>query len=192
MSDALEELVKKAATDSAFAEELGKDPGQAFVGYPDLTHDEKAALTAIAAGANGPRGWLPGTYKDVGAGVLSILTALSFGVVLAALLLNIGTPPVFTVIPGSDPVQSISFQPFERVQVAFNAVLPLFGALFAFWLGVKVEGQRADAAEQRADSSDHDAKRERRKKEALLAVSTPDIVNQAKKVYPGLFAKEAK
>ena len=192
MSEALEELIEKAAKDPAFAKALGENPSHALVGYPNLTPDEKAAMKAIAAGAKVGRGWLPGTYKDVGAGVLSILTALLFGLVLVALLLNIQTPPVFTVIPGSDPVQSISFQPFERVQVAFNAILPLFGALFAFWLGVKVEGQRADAAEQRADSADDDAKREREKKEALLEVSTPAIVDQAKKAYPKLFEKEAK
>jgi hypothetical protein len=149
-------------------------------------------LTAIVASAKEEQGWLPGTYKDVGAGVLSIVTALLFGIVLTALLLNIQTPPVFTVIPGSNPPQSSSFQPFERIQVAFNAMLPLFGALFAFWLGVKVEGQRADAAEQRANNADDDAKKEREKKEALLEVSTPAIVDQAKKAYPGLFAKEAK
>jgi hypothetical protein len=192
MSDALNELFKKAAGDPAFAEQLGKNPSQTLVGYPNLTSEETAVLTAIAAGAKREKGWLPGTFKDVGAGVLSILTALLFGIVLTVLLLNIQTPPVFTPIPGSNPPQSISFQPFDRVQVPFNAVLPLFGALFAFWLGVKVEGQRADAAEQRATNADDDAKREREKKEALLEVSTPAIVDEAKKAYPGLFAKETK
>jgi len=42
-SKAMEELIERAVSDEAFAEQLRTDPAGALAGY-DLTEDEKAAL----------------------------------------------------------------------------------------------------------------------------------------------------
>jgi hypothetical protein len=41
MSDAMDELVKKAATDPAFAEELGRNPSQALAAHPNSTRTKR-------------------------------------------------------------------------------------------------------------------------------------------------------
>ena len=185
MSDALDRLLIAIGEKPALQARLSKEPAKVFAEYPGLTDAEKVALTKLAEPPE-TSPW-PQTFKDIGAAALSVVTVVFFGVAVWLLIAHVSSPPVFTAIPNTNPAQSVSFEPFDRVQGLFNAVLPLFGGLFAYWLGVQVEGRRADQAEERADASAATAESEKQGKEALLAVATPDVVQAAQAKYPNLF-----
>jgi hypothetical protein len=188
-SDAFHDAVSSLAKDSEARTRLRSDPNAFFADYPKLTDDEKATLRQLAPAATSDGGSSP--WKQWGALGLSVVTIVFFGLAVGLIIANINTPPVYTVIPNTTPPQNDSFQPWDRVQVFFNAMLPLFGALFSYWLGVTVEGKRADQAEQAASAAKSETETEKKKTEALLAASNPQIIDAARQRYPGLFPTQS-
>jgi hypothetical protein len=96
--------------------------------------------------------YLPATFKELGGTVMSIIL---LGLILIAAVQTFNTR---TSVPSAITVgdQIIIFDPFERSKDLLILIFPLFSAVVTFWLGVAVEGRRADKNEAQADEARQD------------------------------------
>lgn len=160
MKTAFQELLAKAIEDEAFSRQLQENPQEALKSH-NLTEAEIAALKGLrpetlqalrlrdtAAIASAPW-WKPASFRETGAAVLSAIlvilltyaTVATFGQVEAV-------PKVYAV---GENVQFVDT--FNRAKDLFSILFPVFGAVVTFWLGVTVEGRRADRSEAEADKA---------------------------------------
>lgn len=155
----VDSVVQRAAVDAAFRQQLSSQADSALAPYREqLSAEELALLRSLApslarlnpAAAPPPASpWRPASFKELGAATLSL--ALIFLLLYSALQTFglVSTAP--TVLQVGDSVQLID--PFERAQEALNIFFPLFSAVVTFWLGIAVEGRRADQAQQQAEAA---------------------------------------
>lgn len=155
---AVEEIIEKATTDTIFRKQLASNPDQALSPFQDkLTAEELSALKSITPalleGTAGlisstadkeppaPPWYQPSSFKEAGGALLSIILIIMLFVVANRVFQQIDSPP-FTVAVG-DSQQLVD--PFDRAKDLLNILFPLVSAVITFWLGVAVEGKRAEA-----------------------------------------------
>lgn len=152
----LQDLIERAAHDDDFRARLTSQPEQALQPYADsLTAEETEALRAsVAVLARRPNlskhDWYrPNSFKEIGAAALSLI--------LIVLLLYAAIRTYQTA--DAQPTQVIVgeftqlIDPHDRARDLLNIFFPLFSAVVTFWLGVAVEGRRADRNEAIVDDA---------------------------------------
>jgi hypothetical protein len=156
---AVTKVLEQAASDAAFRSRLAADPDGAFAGF-DLDAAERdelrglgpetlAALPGLAGGEGSAlRRIVPTTFKEWGAAILSLLLLAIFAVLLLVWALRIGTDPRGVSIGDT----TVTIDEFQRGKDIVTILLPLVGAVISFWLGVAVEGKRADENKQSAEN----------------------------------------
>jgi hypothetical protein len=192
--EAVTEIVAKARTDEAFRQALLTDPSSALGAYATrLSEDEREALTtarsdpfalaALLAGAQAQDPWwrsfMPSSFRDVGGALLSAVLVVAFLVALLVALNRIGTDPRGVSVGGNNQ----TIDEFSRAKDVLLVVVPLFGAVLTFWLGVAVEGRRADDHKQNAAHAgqERDDAKERERKKTTVAASALAEIGQAVK-----------
>jgi hypothetical protein len=190
--DAVSEILASTRADDAFRQALLADPSAALAPYAArLTDEEKQALSsagsdpfALAALVDKPRGawwrsFVPSSFKEVGGILLSLVLVAAFLLVLVVALTRIGSDPRGVDVGGSNH----TVDEFSRAKDVLLVVVPLFGAVVTFWLGVAVEGRRADDHKQNAAQSgkERDDAKESERKKTTTAASVLAEVRQAVK-----------
>jgi hypothetical protein len=160
----VDDVLKKAATDAEFRSQLAVDPDKALAPYRDrLTDKEIEELKSLSPevlssisrlkenGAEGAaqRWYLPGSFREFGGALLSIILLVLLLIVAVQTFNTSSAAP--TAIEVGDQV--IIIDPYERSKDLLNLFFPLFSAVVTFWLGVAVEGRRADKSEAEADQA---------------------------------------
>lgn len=181
MSDrAVQEVLTRASREASFREQLGSDAEEALNPYlGSLTPAEAQSLSAlppeILSGLPGlaPRPATSATFKEKGALILTIVLVLIFVPVLAITLIRIGSDP--RAIKVGDTTQSID--EYARAKDVLGIVLPLFGAAITFWLGVAIEGRRADEAGRAADRAVGES-RDANRREQTMRGAAADALGQ--------------
>jgi hypothetical protein len=173
-------VLLKAAADAEFRRRLAADADDALAPYLDqltieeiealksLSPDVLKSLSRINRAADTRKWYLPSTFKELGGSVLSIiLLGLILIVAVQTFITRTSVPSAITV---GDQV--IIFDPFERSKELLILIFPLFSAVVTFWLGVAVEGRRADKNEAEADQArqdEQDARQDQIEAQADLA-----------------------
>lgn len=158
----MNEVVRRAATEESFRAELLDRPDEALEPYSDrLTVQEHMALASVRheplalavllervpdETASWWRALVPSSFKELGGAVLSVALIAAFLAVLAVTLGQIGTDPRGVSV--GTAIQSVD--EFARSKDVLAIVLPLFGAVVTFWLGIAVEAKRGDEHKQSA------------------------------------------
>lgn len=172
MSTEFELALTKLMSDPAFRRELAERPDAVLSNY-DLTDQERSTLKSVNSTAEqalqkreSPQeeaSWFkPTSFRETGASVLSIFLIALLLLAAWVTFAQINSPPI--VVQVGDTVQVVD--PFERAQGLLNIFFPLFGAVVTFWLGVTVEGRRADRNEEEAEQAKEEKQQEVIKKEA--------------------------
>lgn len=153
-------ILEKALTNQTFAQKLAEAPEQTLAAYKhDLTDAEMAALQNMnpmllsTLGAvmkkqqPRPKWWQPTSFKELGGSFLSLvlMAVLVFALIQTYRLIN--TPPLVVSVGGNEQMVDT----FGRAQALLNMFFPLFSAVVTFWLGVAIEGRRADRHEAEAE-----------------------------------------
>ena len=163
-SKVVKETIEKALRDEAFAQKLFSNPDEALADVADkLTDEEKASLKALTPdtlkgfsavlkdeGEKPPGKWYtPGSFKEFGGAVLSLsLVILMFYAVFEVYGMVAVAPTTYTVGDNEMVVDT-----YLRSKDLFLLLFPLFSAVVTFWLGVAIEGRRADANQDAADTA---------------------------------------
>jgi hypothetical protein len=192
----VQKVIDKALADASFRQKLFANPKEALNDYRDkLTAEEIAGLIALTPdvfegieasveAASKPTPWYqPISFRETGGAVLSLVLIALMAVVLGYVVREIGSDPRGVKI--GDAFQIVNT--WERAKDLLSILFPLFGAVVTFWLGVAVEGRRADDNKQAADDAKQTVDTTQTKLQAVLAYSLPDVMDQVKEKYPGLF-----
>jgi hypothetical protein len=161
MSDAAVELLNKIASDPAFRDQLKSSQAEALAPY--TSHLEPAELQAFqamssaitpASNSTAADAAERASFKEKGAAALSIALVVICIPVIVVTLIQVGATPA--TIKVGDAVQVVD--PFAQAKEVLAIVFPLLTAVVTFWLGVAVEGRRADtngktAAEAKAETA---------------------------------------
>lgn len=160
MNSAFQQVLAKAIEDEAFTKKLKENPEDTLTPY-DLTPEEKAALKALTPqtldalrerdkAKTDPKAWRkPANFRETGASVLS--AALVILLLYAAFVTFSQVKVVPLTYKISENVQVVDT--FDRAKDLLNIFFPLFGAVVTFWMGVTVEGRRADRSEAEAEKA---------------------------------------
>lgn len=158
MKRAFDQALTKAVKDSTFAQALKENPEEALQSY-DLTTDEIAQLKSLTpqlfktlrqSTFSSTQAWFrPANFREAGAAVLSLGLV---GLLLYAAIVTftqVNTTPISYTVGGA----AFVVDPYDRAKDLLEIIFPLFGALVTFWLGVTVEGRRADRNEADAEEA---------------------------------------
>lgn len=119
--------------------------------------------------------WQPEGFKELGAAVLSLALVILLFYTISQVFSLLDTLPK-TVLVG-DAIQVVDV--YDRAKNLLLILFPLFSAVISFWLGVAVEGRRADANE--AQALNESAKREAaEQKEATVRQQTGHVLGTMK------------
>lgn len=155
------EILSKGMKDAAFRESLIAKPADALQPYTDrLTAEEMTALQALkpsilegfgavleAAKVARPW-WLPASFKELGAGVFSLILVALLLVSAIQAYRTVGTAPIVYTL--NETQESII--PFDQAKDLLVILFPIFSAVVTFWLGVAVESKRADQNKETAET----------------------------------------
>jgi hypothetical protein len=192
--EAVSEIVARAGAEAAFKDALLADPATTLAPYSGrLTEEERAALSAaasepfalaaLAASSRDPwwRQLVPSSFREVGGTFLSIVLVLAFLLALVFVLTRIGSDPRGVTVGGRNE----AVDEYARAKDLLLIIVPLFGAVLTFWLGVAVEGRRADEHKQNAAQAGKerdDAKESERKKTTTAATVLAEIGQVVKRL----------
>jgi hypothetical protein len=195
--EAVNEIIAKARTDRAFEQQLLDDPAAALGPYAErLNTQEQEQLSSIRADPftlaalidERPDPWwrsfTPSSFKEVGGSMLSLVLVLAFMILLIVALLRIGSDPRAVDVGGS--LQTVD--EWSRAKDLLLVIVPLFGAVVTFWLGVAIEGRRADEHKQNAAEAGKErdeAKESERKKTTTAATVIAEIKQAIKHLRAG-------
>ncbi|MEM7799563.1 MAG: hypothetical protein AAF633_10265 [Chloroflexota bacterium] len=195
MSPAFDVVLSNIIRDPQFAQKLKEDPENVLAPYA-LSNEEATILSGLdesllsalrqrETNAEPTRGWLqPANFREAGAGVLSLLLILLLVYTVFATLAQMNTAPITYQVNDTELV----VDPFERAKDLLGIIFPLFGAVVTFWLGVSVEGRRADKNEEEAQRERDEKVVESVKKEVALQDAAEsrtialDAIDQAESV----------
>jgi hypothetical protein len=152
----VEDVLKRLSSDSEFRKKVKKDPSATLdKEYPKLGQDEKEALKNMVIGfaadlKEGRWSWLkPTSFKEFGGALLSAA--------LVGLLIVVAhkTFAMMNVLPQAVDIGSTVqvVDTYARSRDLLSTLFPLFAAVVTFWLGVAVEGKRADQNKETAEKS---------------------------------------
>jgi CBS domain containing-hemolysin-like protein len=143
--------------DPEFREKMRKNSDEALKGY-QLSDMERILLKEMAKGyatdlqqAKIP-GRLSASLKEWGAMLVSVLLLSVLVWVLIQTYGQIASLPQSVKI--GDTTQVVDM--FARAKDLLSVLFPLFAAVVTFWLGVTVEGKRADDNKETADKESED------------------------------------
>lgn len=164
-SEGVKKLLARAAEEPTFRARLESDPASVLDQDSTLGTEEKASLKALPVSvlsamvdaattpARATASMKP-TFKEWGAMGLTVVLVLIFIPVLVKTLGAIDTDPHGVAIGGATQL----VDPFAKSKDLLSIVLPLLGAAITFWLGVAIEGKRADTNGKAADDAKQDSK----------------------------------
>ena len=197
--EAVSEIVAKARQDETFRSALLADPEAVLAPYAERLTDEErqalgsaasepfavAALVAPPAAPAAPDTWwrplMPSSFKEVGGTVLSIVLVLAFLLTLVFVLTRIGSDPRAVTVGGRNE----AVDEYVRAKDILAIILPLFGAVVTFWLGVAVESRRADEHKEnavQAGKERDEAKESERKKTSAASVVLSEVSSVVKRI----------
>jgi F0F1-type ATP synthase assembly protein I len=193
----LEVIIELATSDPAFRRKLIQDPDGTLKPYldrKDITTDEADAIKAIKEAVwegihdtveqQTKRKWYqPANFREFASGALTLVIVFIVLYVLGWLVDFANTNPKGITI-GSN-TETVDY--FQRTKDLFLIVLPLLSAAISYWLGVTVEGKRADAAQEQADQANASAKQSIAQTSAVLDQASPGALIQARNKFPELF-----
>lgn len=177
-------IVEKAINDKTFAQKLATTPAEALATYKnDLTEAEMAAmqnmnpilLGAITATLQKqpprPAWWQPTSFRELGGSFLSLVLigVLVFALIQTYMLIN--TPPLVVSVGGNEQMVDT----FDRAQALLNMFFPLFSAVVTFWLGVAIEGRRADRHEAEAEEEKNGRQQAEAQRNAMRATTAQTL-----------------
>jgi hypothetical protein len=185
--ETVSEIVAKTRSDDAFREGLLTDPTGTLAPYDArLSDEEKQALSSAASDPfalaslveSRREAWwrslVPTSFKEFGGSVLSVVLVLAFLLSLVLLLTRIGSDPRGVTVGGREE----TVDEFSRAKDVLSIVIPLFGAVVTFWLGVAVEARRADEHRENATQAGKErdeAKESERKKTTTAATALAEV-----------------
>lgn len=192
--EAVSEIVAKAREDETFRNALLASPAEALAPYAGrLTEQEVHALSAaasepfavaalVAAPAAAEPWWrplVPSSFKEFGGTLLSLVLVLAFLLSLVFVLGRIGSDPRAVTVGGREE----AVDEYLRAKDILVLIVPLFGAVVTFWLGVAIEGRRADEHKETAEQAgkDRDDAKESERKKTSTASAVLAEVGQAVK-----------
>ena len=97
--------------------------------------------TAATAPARTREAWPRPTFKEIGAAVLSVVLVLICVPVIVTVIGQIDAKPIGVKVGEA----TVIVDGYDRAKQLLGIVFPLLTATITFWLGVAVEGRRADA-----------------------------------------------
>lgn len=162
--NSVDAVLLKAANDAKFRGQLAADPDKALALFGDqLSAEELAELKSLSPAvlnslsrinhtAAAERWYVPGSFKEFGGALLSVILLVLLLFVFWQTLSAINNPPQ-TVQFGES---LLTVDSFARSKDLLNLFFPLFSAVVTFWLGVSVESRRADKNEAEADQARQD------------------------------------
>ena len=159
--ETVQKVINKAITDTAFRKRLLTNPDEALKDYQDkLTSEELTALKSMKPELlNGFSSlveqqtkkqpvWKPSSFKELCGAILSlVLLVLLFIAADNAYKLVSTEPVIYTV---GNNTQSIDI--FDRSKDLLVIFFPMSTSVVTFWLGVEVEGRRADTSQANAET----------------------------------------
>ena len=169
-------ILQRAITKGDFRRTLLGKPEVIFADYPDLSVEEQASLRQLDATIlssishingtkSGVKQFLPASFKEIVAASLSlVLLILLFLTAMAAFEAIGETPTVYTV----GEAQFVTATPFDQAKDLLSILFPLFGAVVTFYLGVAVEGRRADQNAEAAEQAQDERNTATQQKDAAL------------------------
>jgi len=194
--EAVSEIVAKAREDETFRNALLANPPEALAPYAGrLTEGEIQALSsaasepfavaALVATPAAPEPWwrplVPSSFKEFGGTVLSTVLVFAFLLALVLVLTRIGSDPRAVTVGGRDE----AVDEYVRAKDVFGIIVPLFGAVVTFWLGVAIEGRRADDHKQnavQAGKERDEAKESERKKTSTASAVLAEVSQVVKRL----------
>jgi len=173
-NETVQKVVEKAATDAAFRQKLvaSATQDQALEPYKkDLTEDEIVGLKALTEvtlegieasirSAKRTHWYEPSAFRELGAAILSLFVLIIMLIVVAVAVVELGSDPRTIVTGGTTDAQGVVtggtstvVDEWDRAQDLITILFPLFTAVLSFWLGVAVEGRRADENKKTAEEA---------------------------------------
>jgi hypothetical protein len=164
MTTVFQQLLARAVADEKFGHSLQVSPDETLKPYR-LSAGESAALKSLhpqllealrqrEKETTDPRSWRkPANFRETGAALLSAILVVLLIYATWLTFSQVSATPLTYSIDGN--VQIVDT--FGRAKDLLNIFFPLFGAVVTFWLGVTVEGRRADRNEAEAEQA-RDAK----------------------------------
>jgi hypothetical protein len=156
--EVVQEVLKKLGSEPKFRKRIRRDSAATLEkDYANqLTEAEKHALEDMIGGfasdlkqAEQPW-WQPSSFKELGGGCLSVVLVVLFSWVLSQTLGLLASAPQLVQI--GDTTQMVNA--FDRAKDLLEKLFPWVTAVVTFWLGVAVEGKRADENKETADNSE--------------------------------------
>lgn len=200
-SEVVKATIEKALSNELFAQKLFNTPDEALAEVAGtLTEEEKASLKALTPDTLKGFGavlekekkkpkkkwYTPGSFKELGGAVLSLaLVFLLFYAVSEVYGLVTVKPTTYEV---GDNVQVVDT--YQRAKDLFLLLFPLFSAVITFWLGVAVEGRRADASENAADIA-RDAQQQAEQSETAVRTEAEDTLGRVERSLLAMSAGSA-
>lgn len=191
----VQKVIDKAATNATFRQLLFRNADEALKDHKSkLTDEEVAGLKALTpevfegieasidAAAKPSPWWHPSSFKETGGTVLSLVLLVMMAGVLGYALQEIDSDPRSVMV--GDAVQTVNS--WDRAKDLISIFFPLFGAVVSFWLGVAVEGRRADENKQTANEAKQTAETTQSKLQAVLGEASPTVLDEVRRKYPGL------
>ncbi len=176
MTAAFNEVYKKVLQDEKFGQTLDENPDEILKSFaldeaeitflkslrPTLRHTLRLREQTLKK----PRRWYkPANFREAAAAVLSgFLLGLLVYAVWAAFS-QVNEVPIMVEQGGNTQF----IDPFDRAKELLDILFPLLGAVVTFWLGVTVEGRRADQNEADAKQARIEKDVEEGKKQVALA-----------------------
>lgn len=162
--DTLQQILKRATKDKAFRALLIQTPDEALKEYKDkLTVEEITALktlevdvldgmVAVVESEKKQFPWRPGSFKEFGGAVLSILLIILILWSARIVFQQIGSQPTVYEV-GSNTNVYKEVDAFQQAKDIFNILFPIVSALTTYWLGTAVGSQQAAKSEQVAEEA---------------------------------------
>jgi hypothetical protein len=110
-------------------------------------------------------------------GMVTLIVVILAAWWLVQVALRLGTAPV------KDQGGNIVLDEYQRAKDILLVVLPLVTTTFGYWFGA----QGRERAERQVNDAKQAADSAETKYRAVLSVAPPDILQEAKKFYPGAF-----
>lgn len=161
-------IIRKASSDSEFRQKLLDNPDTALKAYEgQLTPEELSAIKAMTAGvlegvvsvveeekqAAAQPWYLPSSFKEFGSAVVSVILLLFLLYAVMQTYGRVGVAP--QVVKLTEDTHQV-VDTYDRAKDVLDVLFPLFGAVTSFWLGVAVEGRRADQSQEAAEQANEE------------------------------------
>ncbi len=173
----VQEILQRAINDDLFRKTFLTKRDSALAQYKSLLTEAEyaslkvvdasliASLRQVVAAQPTSRWYLPRSFKEMGAAVLSLVLLVLMLWTAQQAFAAIGVPP--QVVDVGDSKVLIE-SPFNQAKDLLSIFFPLFSAVGTFYLGVTIEGKRADRNAAEADQANAERKAATDEKDAAV------------------------